>query len=145
MKIDLHMHSLVSDGTDSPAELLAKVREAGIGIFSLTDHDAIKGCMAIIGLLQEGDPAFIPGAEFSCRDELGKYHILGYGYNVRTGAMPGFIESSHNLRMQKLEARLDYMESELGISFPVQAREELFSLDNPSLIMVIVFVINSVD
>ena len=131
MKIDLHMHSLVSDGTDSPAELLAKVREAGIGIFSLTDHDAIKGCMAIIGLLQEGDPVFIPGAEFSCRDELGKYHILGYGYNVRTGAMPGFIESSHNLRMQKLEARLDYMESELGISFPAQAREELFSLDNP--------------
>ena len=131
MKIDLHMHSLVSDGTDSPAELLAKVRESGIEIFSLTDHDAIKGCMAIIGLLQEGDPVFIPGAEFSCRDELGKYHILGYGYNVRTGAMPEFIESSHNLRMQKLEARLDYMESELGISFPDQAREELFSLDNP--------------
>ena len=131
MKIDLHMHSLVSDGTDSPAELLAKVRESGIEIFSLTDHDAIKGCMAIIGLLQDGDPVFIPGAEFSCRDELGKYHILGYGYNVRTGAMPEFIESSHNLRMQKLEARLDYMESELGISFPDQAREELFSLDNP--------------
>ena len=131
MKIDLHMHSLVSDGTDSPAELLAKVRESGIELFSLTDHDAIKGCMAIIGLLQDGDPVFIPGAEFSCRDELGKYHILGYGYNVRTGAMPEFIESSHNLRMQKLEARLDYMESELGISFPDQAREELFSLDNP--------------
>ncbi len=131
MKIDLHMHSLVSDGTDSPAELLAKVRESGIEIFSLTDHDAIKGCMAIIGLLQDGDPVFIPGAEFSCRDELGKYHILGYGYNVRTGAMPEFIESSHNLRMQKLEARLDYLESELGISFPDQAREELFSLDNP--------------
>ena len=71
MKIDLHMHSLVSDGTDSPAELLAKVRESGIEIFSLTDHDAIKGCMAIIGLLQVGDPVFIPGAEFSCRDELG--------------------------------------------------------------------------
>lgn len=131
MKIDLHMHSIVSDGTDSPAELLSKVREAGIEIFSLTDHDAIKGCTAIIGLLQDGDPVFIPGAEFSCRDELGKYHILGYGYNVRTGAMPEFIESSHNLRMQKLEARLDYMESELGISFPDQAREELFSLDNP--------------
>ena len=130
-KIDLHMHSLVSDGTDSPAELLGKVREAGIGVFSLTDHDAIKGCMEIMGLLQEGDPAFIPGTEFSCRDELGKYHILGYGYNVQTGAMPRFIEASHNLRMQKLAARLEFMKSELGIDFPEQEREKLFSLDNP--------------
>ena len=40
--IDLHMHSIVSDGTDSPEELLARVRQAGIGLFSVTDHDAIK-------------------------------------------------------------------------------------------------------
>ena len=131
MRIDLHMHSLVSDGTDSPAELLGKVREAGLEAFSLTDHDAIKGCMAIEGLLRDGDPLFIPGAEFSCRDELGKYHILGYGYNGKTGAMPQFIESSHNVRMEKLAARLDYMKSELGIEFPEQALEELFSMDNP--------------
>lgn len=131
MRIDLHMHSLVSDGTDSPAELLGKVREAGLEVFSLTDHDAIKGCMAIEGLLRDGDPLFIPGAEFSCRDELGKYHILGYGYNGKTGAMPQFIESSHNVRMEKLAARLDYMKSELGIEFPEQALEELFSMDNP--------------
>ena len=131
MRIDLHMHSLVSDGTDSPAELLGKVREAGLEVFSLTDHDAIKGCMAIEGLLRDGDPVFIPGAEFSCRDELGQYHILGYGYNGKTGAMPQFIESSHNVRMEKLAARLDYMKSELGIEFPEQALEELFSMDNP--------------
>ena len=130
-KIDLHMHSTVSDGTDRPAELLRKVREAGIGVFSLTDHDAIKGCMEIMDLLQEGDPAFLPGAEFSCRDELGKYHILGYGYNVRAGAMPEFINSSHNIRMRKLAARLDYLKTQLGIEFPEQEREELFSLDNP--------------
>ena len=30
MKIDLHMHSRVSDGTDSPLELLEKVRDAGL-------------------------------------------------------------------------------------------------------------------
>lgn len=130
-KIDLHMHSTVSDGTDRPAELLRKVREAGIGVFSLTDHDAIKGCMEIMDLLQEGDPAFLPGAEFSCRDELGKYHILGYGYNAKTGAMPEFINSSHNIRMRKLAARLDYLKTQLGIEFPEHVREELFSLDNP--------------
>ena len=45
--IDLHMHSTVSDGTDNPAALLDCVRAAGLKLFSLTDHDAIKGCAQI--------------------------------------------------------------------------------------------------
>ena len=68
-KIDLHMHSNVSDGTDTPEELLEHVRETGLEVFALTDHDAAKGCAAIRALLRDGDPVFINGAEFSCRDE----------------------------------------------------------------------------
>ena len=45
--IDLHMHSTVSDGTDTPEELLGRVREAGLELFALTDHDAIKGVARI--------------------------------------------------------------------------------------------------
>ena len=40
-KIDLHMHTTVSDGTDTPEEILSRVRDAGIRLFSVTDHDAI--------------------------------------------------------------------------------------------------------
>ena len=74
------MHSKVSDGTDTIEELLGNVKKAGVGIFSLTDHDAAKGCFTMLSLLKEGDPVFIPGVEFSCKDEKGKYHILGFGY-----------------------------------------------------------------
>ena len=45
--LDLHMHSVVSDGTDSPAEILEHVKAAGIELFSLTDHDAIQGCVEL--------------------------------------------------------------------------------------------------
>ena len=76
-KIDLHMHTTVSDGTDPPEQIVARVREAGIGLFSVTDHDAVKAGQVIPPLLGKGDPAFVTGAEFSCRDEEGKYHILG--------------------------------------------------------------------
>ena len=41
--IDLHMHSNVSDGSDTPEEIISHVKNAGIGLFSLTDHDAVKG------------------------------------------------------------------------------------------------------
>ena len=131
MKIDLHMHSRVSDGTDSPLELLGKVRDAGLEVFSLTDHDAIKGCAEIRSNIKAGDPRFITGAEFSCRDELGKYHILGYGFDTLSGAMPEFIENSHNTRMKKLEARLAFLKSEMGIEFPEDECKALLALDNP--------------
>ena len=80
-KIDLHMHTVFSDGTDTPEEIIARVRESGIGLFSVTDHDGIKAASAIPPLLSENGPAFITGVEFSCRDGEGKYHVLGYGYD----------------------------------------------------------------
>ena len=52
----------------------AYVRKAGIPLFSVTDHDSVNGCRMIRDSLRGGDPHFIAGAEFSCRDEEGFYH-----------------------------------------------------------------------
>ena len=76
-KIDLHIHTTASDGTDSPEEIISRVREAGLELFAVTDHDAVKSSARVMELLSPGDPAFLAGIEFSCRDEEGKYHILG--------------------------------------------------------------------
>ena len=43
MRIDLHSHSSVSDGTDTPAALLATARDAGLDVVALTDHDTTDG------------------------------------------------------------------------------------------------------
>lgn len=129
--IDLHMHSTVSDGTDSPAELLDHVREAGLGLFALTDHDAVRGCRVIRELLREGDPVFLSGAEFSCRDEEGKYHILGYGFDEEAEPIRRLTGTAHGLRMKKVRARLDFLEERFGISFPQEELRQLMALDNP--------------
>ena len=42
-KIDLHMHNTVSDGSNTPAELLDCVRQSGLELFALTDHDTTDG------------------------------------------------------------------------------------------------------
>lgn len=70
-KVDLHMHSSASDGVDSIAELLAKVKAAGIACFALTDHDTIAGVLEMEKLLAEqqaGDGnrmQFIRGRDFA--------------------------------------------------------------------------------
>ena len=130
-KIDLHMHSTVSDGTNTPAEILSCVKDAGIELFSLTDHDAVKGSLEILSMLKKEDPGFITGAEFSCRDEQGEYHILGYGYDPKSEAINKLVEAGHSLRMMKVKARLDFIDEKFGFAFSDEDREAILSMDNP--------------
>ena len=129
--IDLHIHTTVSDGSDTPIELITKVKEAGIELFSVTDHDAIKGCEMVQESLKETDPEFVTGVEFSTRDDLGKYHILGYRYDPKSEPIRGIVEKGHSLRMKKVTGRLDFIKNEFGFEFPEEEIQNLLKLDNP--------------
>ena len=129
--LDLHMHSTVSDGTDTPEELLVRVREAGLALFSVTDHDAALAAKRIRAVAGPDDPAFIPGVEFSCQDEAGKYHILGYGFDPDNPEFSAVIERGHSLRMMKAKARLDFLTETFGFVFPDEEIRKLLSLNNP--------------
>ena len=130
-RIDLHMHTLVSDGTDAPEEIPALVKAAGISLFSVTDHDAVKACSAVRQNLKEGDPQFLTGVEFSCRDEEGQYHVLGYGFDPESKDFLEVVDNGHNLRMKKVRARLDFLKTEFGFAFPEEEIRALLALDNP--------------
>ncbi len=130
-KLDLHMHTTVSDGTDTPIQIMAKVRKEGITIFAVSDHDDIKGCKEIIAARGEDDPKFITGVEFNCRDEGGKYHILGYGYDIDSAAIIEVVSKGHDLRMSKVRMRLDALKSQFGFELPKDEIDALLKLDNP--------------
>ena len=129
--LDLHIHTTVSDGTDTPEALLAQVGNAGIGLFSVTDHDAVEGCRRILAIRTEDDPAFIPGIEFSCRDEEGQYHILGYGYDPDEEAINAVVAEGHAFRMRKITGRLDFLKEKFGFAFKEKDVARLLSLPNP--------------
>lgn len=131
-RIDLHMHSAFSDGTDCPAEILSNVKAAGIDIFSLTDHDESAGGSEILKIIDaETDPAFITGAEFSCRDEEGRYHILGYGYDPESEAMKELTRIFHEIRIYKVMARLEGLKEEYGFEFSDEDIKALMANRNP--------------
>lgn len=130
-KIDLHLHTTVSDGTDTPEELLARVRAANIGLFSVTDHDAIAGCKRVLAVRKTDDPAFITGVEFSCKDEEGQYHILGYSYDPDAEAINAVVQQGHGFRMQKLQKRLAFIRERFGFTFSEEEVDTLLKSDNP--------------
>ena len=125
------MHSTISDGTDTPEELLTKVKAAGIRLFSLTDHDAITGAEMVKEKRGPDDPLFISGVEFSCRDIFGKYHILGYGYDSAAPAVNDLVNTGHSSRIIKLERRLEALRDQFGFIFSDEDVSLLFANKNP--------------
>lgn len=132
--IDLHMHTTASDGTDSPEQIIQKVREAKIELFAVTDHDGIAGAAEVDRLLSE-DPDnelfFLRGIEFSCRDSFGKYHILGYDYDPKNEELINVVSLAHKNRIEKVRLRLDFIEEEFGFTFKEEDVARLFQYDNP--------------
>ena len=115
--IDLHMHTTVSDGTDTPPEIVDRVKEAGIDLFAVTDHDAIQGAVEVSNMpaVKNGDILFLKGVEFSCKDEDGKYHILGYQYDETSSSILDVVNKAHELRMSKVVQRIDFLKEEFGL------------------------------
>jgi len=79
--IDLHCHSLFSDGTNTPEELVALAEQGGLTALALTDHDTTDGLERFMAAGKESTVETLAGIELSA--ELGEtpLHILGYGFD----------------------------------------------------------------
>ena len=82
MRIDLHAHSTASDGTDSPAGLVAHAARNGVDVLAITDHDTTAGWDQALAAVPAG-MTLIPGVEFSCETMSAdgrqrRMHLLGY-------------------------------------------------------------------
>lgn len=124
MKVDLHIHSNCSDGSDSVDELLNKIKKAGIDVFALTDHDTTEGCKEIKKLNPKG---FIPGVELTCLCGNIKCHILGYGIDIENPKLKALIEKGKDLRRQKLETRINFLKDKWDIELTTEEKEWLYS------------------
>jgi hypothetical protein len=103
MRIDLHTHSSVSDGTDSPAALLAAAADAGLDAVALTDHDTTDG-WAAAELSRPPVLTVVPGMELSCRWFPGdqppiSVHLLAYLFDP---LHPGLLAERTRLREERL-------------------------------------------
>ena len=77
MYCDLHAHSNCSDGTYTPAELVAMARQLGLRAVALTDHNTVLGLPAFLEAARGGAVEAVPGCEFSTDYNGVELHILG--------------------------------------------------------------------
>ncbi len=114
--IDLHIHTVYSDGTDTPEVLIKTLRNFNIGTFAVSDHDTIEGCRAVLPLVPH-DIKMICSVEFSCKTEYKKCHILGLGIDIYHPAITDTVNAGKRLREAKLYSRLEHLKNVHGIVF----------------------------
>jgi predicted metal-dependent phosphoesterase TrpH len=108
--IDLHTHSLASDGTDTPGELINKAHARGISVLGLMDHDTVAGWDEAIQYLRPG-MSLVLGSEISCQTLDGiSVHMLGMLFDREDSALAEVLSTTRDnrlTRMSRIIARLN--------------------------------------
>ena len=76
LRCDLHTHSVFSDGTYAPGEIVAEAKRRGL-IVALTDHNTAAGLPEFMDAAQKLGVTAVPGVEFSTEHEGKELHLLG--------------------------------------------------------------------
>ena len=124
--VDLHAHSLRSDGVLEPAALLEAVDAAGVRVFALTDHDTLAGYREVVAANAVPDGlTLIPGVEINAlvTRDLGLWewelHILGFGMDPADEAFEAVLARQRAARRVRFDRTVALLR-EIGLPIDVQ-------------------------
>ncbi len=123
-KMDLHCHSIYSDGTDTPREVVRLAAEAGVSLFALTDHDTMVGVPEAVREGKALGVLVLPSIEMDTESPF-ELHILGLDVDIENSALKSALlmaesrRNERNARILKIlkDERIDvyeYFEESLG-------------------------------
>jgi 3',5'-nucleoside bisphosphate phosphatase len=113
--VDLHTHTLRSDGILTPVELVQAVADAGITTLAITDHDTLAGVRdLVIGRAMPAPIELISGVEINALSrgiplQDGELHILGFGMDLDDEAFEARLSAqraARRVRFERTVARL---------------------------------------
>lgn len=107
--IDLHTHSSRSDGTDTPADLVAQAAAAGLSTLALTDHDTTAGWSEAAVAAQQHGIALVRGAELSTRHAGGSIHLLAYLFDPDHAELTAEMDQVVHDRLPRLQRIVERM------------------------------------
>jgi predicted metal-dependent phosphoesterase TrpH len=114
MRIDLHTHSVISDGTDTPGELVRKARAVGLDVVGLTDHDTFDGLDEAVAEAERVGIHVVRGMELSCSRHGDSVHVLAYGADPASPGLAAEMARVRDGRLGRLTGVLAKL-AELGV------------------------------
>lgn len=120
MCCDLHTHSIYSDGTMTPTEIIKSAKKLGIAV-ALSDHNTLSGLPEFVSAAEAMNVEAVPGVEFSTDHEGRELHILGLF--VRPEHYPAISEITDSFSISKAKSNLDLIDKLCRAGYNVDLRK----------------------
>ena len=104
MLVDLHTHSLHSDGVLSPEALVALAATRRVSVLALTDHDTTAGCDAAARACRGQGIGFVPGVELTCAHLDREIHVVGLGIDTAHPLLTAYLARVVAVRRERVAA-----------------------------------------
>lgn len=133
--IDLHTHSLRSDGALAPAELVRRAAGRGVTIQALSDHDTLAGIAEAVAEGERLGVRVIPATELNTESEWGDVHVLGYFVDPADSAFEERMRWLRENRGRRIELMVEKLNA-LGHAVSIERVKEIAqggSLGRPHL------------
>lgn len=122
---DLHLHSVRSDGTESPAQVMAAAHRHGVRTAALTDHDTTAGWAEAADAATSLGMTFLPGMELSAKDEWRSVHVLAYLFDPDHA---GLRAETERIRVDRV-GRAERIVRNIGRDYPLTWDDVLTQTD----------------
>lgn len=116
--IDLHTHSLKSDGSMTPAEVVREAKRAGLAAIALSDHDTVDGIREAAAEGEKIGVEVIPAIEFSVQSKT-ETHILGYFIDIENPDLLKTLKEVVDLRIERNYVTCQRL-NELGFDITIE-------------------------
>ncbi len=115
--IDLHLHSNHSDGSDSPARVVARAAAMGISGMALTDHDTVSGVAEAETAAGKAGLDFLTGVEITAQFDGQEIHIIGLGVCTGCAELLSPLKKNETARNERASLVLEKL-AQCGIALP---------------------------
>ena len=114
--VDLHTHSLRSDGVHEPTELVRIAAERGVTTLAMSDHDTLAGVAEALEAGERHGVRTIASTELNTESEWGDVHVLGYFLDPHDDALEERLRWLRENRGRRIELMVENLER---LGFPV--------------------------
>lgn len=113
-KIDLHTHTLYSDGALAPCELVELAHQNGLQTISVTDHDSMNAFKETVECARDFGMEVIPGVEISTDLDDKEIHLLAYFIDIENEELQKYLSFFREERMHRAKRMVKKLQN-LGL------------------------------
>jgi len=114
--IDLHTHSVYSEGALTVGQLIGEAKKNNIAVLSLTDHNTVAGVAEAVKIGRQEKITVIPGVEIYTHFHKYRLHLLGYNLDIHNPELQKALDQLARQRITKIKKSLAVLKKQTGFT-----------------------------